>query len=118
MTHSQTAGSQRVLARIPQMKELARAYGVQRLELFGSVMTPDYDPLVSDVDLLVTYPEDYDMGPWLGKYQALRDDLVELLGTRVDLVMSGALRHEWFREEADATRQVIYDAEEDEEVAR
>lgn len=118
MTHPQAAGSRRVLASIPQMKALARAYGVERLELFGSVMTPDYDPLVSDVDLLVTYPADYDMGPWLGKHQALRDDIVDLLGTRVDLVMSSALRDEGFRDEAATTRQVIYDADEDEEVAQ
>ncbi len=89
---------------------LCERYGVRRLELIGSAAAGGYDPLTSDIDFLVTYPEGYDFGPWLGKYFDLRQDLRDLLRTRVDLVMSGALRHDWFRESVEATREVIYDA--------
>jgi predicted nucleotidyltransferase len=89
---------------------LCERYGVRRLELFGSAATGTYDPLASDIDLLVTYPEEYDFGPWLGRHFELRDDLIQVLGPRVDLVLSDALRHDWFREEVESTREVLYDA--------
>ena len=46
------------------IRALCREYGVLRLEVFGSVCTPEFDPERSDVDFLVEYPEDYDFGPW------------------------------------------------------
>ena len=96
---------------------LAREYGVARLEVFGSICTPDFDSECSDVDFLVEYPPDYDFGPWLARLQDLERALGQLLGRDVDLVMSSALRNKWFRREADKTRTVIYDASEVAEVA-
>lgn len=92
------------------IRALARKYGVSRLEVFGSVCTPDWDPERSDVDFLVEYPANYDFGPWLARHQDLEADLGSLLGRHVDLVMIGALRRDRFRQEADRTRTVIYDA--------
>lgn len=93
-----------------EIAALCERYGVRRLELFGSAATGAYDPMTSDIDLLVTYPEEYDFGPWLGRHFDLRDDLIQVLGPRVDLVLSDALRHDWFREEIESTREVLYDA--------
>lgn len=45
------------------IRALARAYGVARLEVFGSVCTPEFDAGRSDVDFLVEYPPGYDFGP-------------------------------------------------------
>jgi predicted nucleotidyltransferase len=87
---------------------LCEEYGVERLEVFGSITTAAFDPARSDVDFLVTYPEGYDFGPWLGRYFALRERLAELLGREVDLVRSSALQRERFRRLADQTRQVVY----------
>ena len=98
--------------------ELGRRYGVARLEVFGSVCTPEFDPERSDVDFLVTYPPDYDFGPWLARLQDLEAALADLLGRKVDLVTASALRSKWFRREADKTRRVIYDASEVASVAR
>ncbi len=94
------------------IRQLARDYGVTRLEVFGSVCTPEFDPARSDVDFLVGYPEGYDFGPWSGRLFDLRHALAELLGRPVDLVMmdSPAMRRKWFRRLADETRTVIYDA--------
>jgi len=99
------------------IRMLAREYGVARLEVFGSICTPDFDSECSDVDFLVEYPPDYDFGPWLARLQDLERALGQLLGRDVDLVMSSALRNKWFRREADKTRTVIYDASEVAEVA-
>jgi predicted nucleotidyltransferase len=96
--------------KLKEIQALCREYGVSRLELFGSACTPEFDEERSDIDFLVTYPPDYDYGPWLARVQDLERALAKLLGAKVDLVMSSALRDPWFRLEADKTRQVIYDA--------
>src|SRR4051812_23794705 len=100
-----------------EIVELCRRYGVSRLEVFGSIGTPEFDPDRSDVDFLVEYPPDYDFGPWMGRFQDLEAGLASLLGRDVDLVMVSALRNKWFRREADKTRKVIYDAAKIAEVA-
>ena len=92
------------------IEEIARRYGVERLEVFGSVCTPAFDEGRSDVDFLVTYPDGYDHGPWLGRLQDLEQELAELLGRDVDVVMAHALRKPRFAAEAAKTRTVIYDA--------
>lgn len=99
------------------IRALAREYGVARLEVFGSACTPDFDPARSDIDFLVDYPPEYDFGPWLSRLQDLEAALAELLGHKVDLLTTSALRNKWFRREAEMTRQVIYDASQVAEVA-
>jgi predicted nucleotidyltransferase len=102
---------------IEAIRALASEYGVARLEVFGSVCTPAFDPTTSDVDFLVAYPPNYDFGPWLARLQDLETSLAEVLGCKVDLVMASALRNKWFRREAQKTRRVIYDASTVAEVA-
>ena len=90
--------------------ELCRQFGVERLEAFGSVTTPTFDPMRSDIDFIVMYPASYDYGAWLGRVQDLEAALAKILGRDVDLVMSHALRKPQFAAEAAKTRIVIYDA--------
>lgn len=99
------------------IRALAREYGVARLEVFGSVCTPEFDPARSDVDFLVEYPEGYDFGSWMGRYFELQRALAELLGREVDLVQTKALENKWFRREANLTRRLLYDASSVAEVA-
>lgn len=102
---------------IPAIQALCREFGVSRLEIFGSAVTEGFDPTRSDVDFLVTYPEDYDFGPWVGRLFDMEERLSRLLDRDVDLVMPSALDHKWFRREAEKTRTVIFDASEVSEVA-
>ena len=104
-------------AHLEEIRALCREYGVSRLEVFGSVMTDAFDPERSDVDVIVHYPDGYDFGPWLGRFQDLERALAALLGRDVDLVMTSALRNRWFAQEAAKTRTVIYDASEVTQVA-
>ena len=99
------------------IQELCRAYGVARLEIFGSVMTDAFDPDRSDIDFLVSYPPDHDFGPWLSRFQNLEAALAAVLDRDVDLVMESALRNPWFAREAATTRTVVYDASQILEVA-
>lgn len=99
------------------IRALGREYGVSRLEVFGSVCTPEFDPETSDVDFLVSYPAGYDFGPWLSRLQDLEAGLAAVLGREVDLVTDSALANTWFRREAEKTRVVVYDAADVAEVA-
>jgi uncharacterized protein len=99
------------------IRGLCLQYGVERLEVFGSVCTPAFDAATSDVDFLVTYPDGYDFGPWLSRLQDLEAALGDLLHRDVDLVTVNALNNRWFRREANKTRKVIYDASQISEVA-
>ena len=92
------------------IRALAREYGVVRLEVFGSVCTDAFDSEQSDVDFLVEYPEDYEFGPWLRRYFALKEALESLLGRSVDLVMSGAPTNAYFIRSMNSTRQLLYAA--------
>lgn len=99
-----------VVDHLPAIRDLAYRFGVERLEVFGSVCTTEFDEARSDVDFLVTYPDGYDFGPWLGRLQDLEHELSVLLGRDVDVVMTHALRKPRFAAEAAKTRTVIYDA--------
>jgi uncharacterized protein len=104
-------------AHLDAIRALCREFGVSKLELFGSAATDAFDPERSDVDFIVHYPDGYDFGPWLGRFQDLERALAAELGRDVDLVMTSALRNRWFAREATKTRTVIYDASEVSEVA-
>lgn len=88
---------------------LCRKYNVVRLYVFGSALRDDFRPGESDIDLLVEF------APIGGhaKMHAYFDMLAELqvlLGTKVDLVMAGAVRNEYISHEIEATKQMLYAA--------
>jgi hypothetical protein len=97
--------------------DLCRRFGVQKLDLFGSAATGDFDPSRSDLDFLVEFPAEYDFGPWMSRFQEFQEELSALVQRPVDLVRESALRNPWFRREANKTRTIIYDASKDAEVA-
>ncbi len=97
-----------VAQHIPKIRELAEAYGVDRLEIFGSANTPHFDPSRSDVDFLVHYAPGYDFGYFLSRFLDLEDDLARILGRPAQLVMTSALKKESFRNNASRTRTIIY----------
>ncbi len=99
------------------IERLCRAFGVLRLEVFGSAVTDAFEPDRSDIDFLVWYPDDYDFGPWLARFQELEEELAALLERDVDLVMPSALSNPWFSREASRTRTEVYDASKVSEVA-
>lgn len=92
------------------IRQLARDFGVEKLELFGSAVTDEFIPGVSDVDFIAWYPQGYDFGPWLSRFQKLEEALSEALGQEVNLVMPSVLQNMQFARNAASTRQVIYDA--------
>jgi predicted nucleotidyltransferase len=95
---------------LAELTALCKEFGVERLEVFGSVVTGEFDPLLSDIDILVTYPSDYDYGPWLGRFFDLQERLADLFGRRVDLVMAKEFRNPYFGQSVNETRRTVFDA--------
>jgi uncharacterized protein len=91
-----------------QIEELCRRYRVRRLDVFGSVLTDDFDPKRSDLDLLVEFEPDEPVD--LATYFELRDALTETIGIPVDLVMAGAVKNPIIKADIEATRELVYAA--------
>src|SRR6266699_2177346 len=90
--------------------ELCRRDGVRRLELFGSAATDDFDPDRSDLDFLVEFQPEQELGPRLRHYFAFQSELARLFERRVDLVMSEAVKNPHFRRELERKRTLPYAA--------
>jgi uncharacterized protein len=92
------------------IEELCRKYRASRLEVFGSAADDSFIPERSDVDLLVKFEPDSDLGPWMAHYFEFRDELRNLLGSEVDLVMVSSLTNPYFIKEVNRTRKLLYEA--------
>ena len=94
-----------------RIAELCRKHSVLRLDVFGSASEErGFDPSRSDIDFVVEYPPNHDLGPWLSRYFDLRRDLEMLLGRPVDVVIDPAPRNPHFIREIERTRRTVYAA--------
>ena len=86
---SQLKGKAGEYARVlrEHLPELKERYGVESLGIFGSYVRGE-ETEGSDLDVLVDFSRSIGLFGFVG----LNDDLSDLLGTKVDLVMKGALR--------------------------
>lgn len=79
---SATATLQSIGSHRAEILELAARYGATNVRVFGSVVRGEARP-TSDIDLLITIDETRS----LLDYIALMQDLEDLLGRRIDLVI-------------------------------
>ena len=93
----------------PQLEEVCRRHRVQRIELFGSAATADFDPARSDLDFLVTFQE-LSFDQYADAYFGLLEDLEALFQRPVDLVVASAIQNPYFRQAVESTRTLIYAA--------
>jgi predicted nucleotidyltransferase len=99
-----------IAAHLPALRELCVKHRIRELYIFGSAVDDNsFDPARSDVDLLVEFL-DKDLGPWLTKYFAFRDDCVALFGRPVDVMMTSAPNKPRIRAAIDATKVPVYAA--------
>ncbi|NMO00585.1 toxin-antitoxin system toxin subunit [Gordonia sp. TBRC 11910] len=66
-------------------------YGVERLRIFGSVLTDRFDPGRSDVDFLVEFKSDRENV--FHDYFDLKVALEQIVGCDVDLVVANAVKN-------------------------
>lgn len=79
-------------------------YGVERLRVFGSVMTDRFDPGRSDVDFLVQFKASRENV--FHDYFDLRAALEQVVGRGLDLVVANAVKNPY-------VAKSIYDSAED-----
>lgn len=65
-----------------KIAEFCRARGIRKLSLFGSAVRDDFDPLRSDVDVLVELAADTQVGL---AYFGWADELSRIFGRKTDL---------------------------------
>jgi uncharacterized protein len=100
-----------VESKLEELATLCRCYGVRKLELFGSAADgSEFDPARSDLDFLVEFLPDQDLGPWLRHYFELQRELEQLFERPVDLVFASALKNRYLIREVNRTRTVLYAA--------
>lgn len=94
-------------ATLRDIRGLCGNHHVQQLDVFGSILTDRFDPVRSDLDILVTFqalsPRDY-ADAWFG----LKEDLEALLGREIDLVTANSLKNPYFRREVETTRRTVF----------
>jgi hypothetical protein len=91
------------------IEALCRKYAVERLEAFGSIARPDFDPAKSDADLLVLFQKHPGMNK-ADQFLGLFEELERLLDRKVDLVDITAARNPYFIAEALRHRVRLYAA--------
>ncbi len=87
--------------------EACRRAGARRLEVFGSAVRGDFDPVTSDLDFLVEF-DDLPPASYADAYFGLKESLEALFGRQIDLITEASLENPYFRERVQAERQMIY----------
>lgn len=75
--------------------------------MFGSAIREDFRPGESDVDLLVEFAPIGGHAKFHAYFEML-EELQSVLGNKVDLVMSGAVRNAIIKREIEKTKRLIY----------
>jgi len=98
-----------IAEKLPEVEKICRRRRVQRIELFGSATTAQFDGVTSDLDFLVTFEE---LGPeqYADAYFGLKEDLEAVFRRPVDLVVDSAIQNPYFRQAVESTRTLVYGA--------
>ena len=90
-----------------EVAALCRHAGARRLDVFGSAIRDDFDPVRSDLDFLV----EFDAVPparYAQAYFTLKEGLEKLFGRPVDLVTGSSLANPYFRERIASESRNVY----------
>jgi uncharacterized protein len=98
-----------------EIAALCRRFNIQRLDLFGSAATGDFNPATSDLDFVVDLGE-YD-DTVHRRYLDLIAELEDLLGYSVHMVTTVSIRNPYFREAVEEQRELVYEKRDRKEAA-
>jgi predicted nucleotidyltransferase len=87
---------------------LCRAYGVERLEVFGSAADGRFDAQRSDFDFSVRLSQ-RPQESLARRYLGFIDALEALLGRHVDVLGDGPIENPYLRHAVNASRRVLHD---------
>nr|WP_277925234.1 nucleotidyltransferase domain-containing protein [Sediminivirga luteola] len=91
---------------IDAIRRACQRYGVERLRVFGSVLTDHFDPETSDVDFLVAFQPNREN--LFQDYFDLKVDLERIVGREIDLVMERSVKNPLFKASALESAQDVY----------
>jgi len=89
-----------------QIARLCEKYKVKNLFVFGSVLTNNFSEL-SDIDFIVDIDSD-DPVIYAENYFNFKFELEDLLKRRIDLLEGKALKNQYFIENINNSKQLIY----------
>lgn len=92
---------------IQKLVELCRRHKVKKLYVFGSILTSRFNDK-SDIDLLVDFDSEVDHNTYADNYFDFYYSLKTLFGREIDLVDESAVKNQYFREELNETKYLIY----------
>ena len=87
--------------------DLCRKVGARRLEIFGSAVRSDFDPVSSDLDFLVEFDE-VPPADYAEAFILLKEGLESLFGRSIDLVTASSLANPYFRSRLASESMNIY----------
>ena len=96
-----------IAARQRDLAALRKQFHVQRLELFGSATSPEFDPKASDLDFLVEF-ESLPVSTYADTFFGLLEALEKLFGRNVDLVVDSAVTNPYFRQSIEHGKTLLY----------
>ncbi len=91
---------------IHQIIALCKKYKVNRLFVFGSILTPGFND-DSDVDLLVEFNPS-DISDYFTNFFDFKYALEDLLGREVDLLEEKTIQNPYLKVNIDASKSLIY----------
>ena len=91
---------------IQKIVALCRKYKVNRLFVFGSILTDRFND-DSDIDLLVSFNR-AEVSDYFDNYFDFKYSLEELFGRDVDLLEEQAIKNPYLKKNVDATKALIY----------
>lgn len=94
---------------ISELHRIFRAHHVIKAEVFGSVLTSDFNDS-SDVDQLVSFSDRVDVLDYSDNYFNLKEALEALLKRRVDLLSERSLKNPVLIESINQSKQRFYAA--------
>lgn len=90
------------------IESLCRQYRVQRLFVFGSILSGHFSD-TGDIDFLVTF-EEVELSHYADNYYEFKFALERALSRSVDLIEEKAVRNPYFKQSIEANRQLLYAA--------
>lgn len=92
-----------------QLFELCHRYPVERLYLFGSILTDAFDPQKSDVDVQVFFNRSGNPAKVGAVMWEFWDELENIFGRKVDMITDQPVKNPVFKTILERTRQLVYE---------
>jgi len=91
---------------IDKLIKLCKKYKVEKLYVFGSVITEKFTK-ESDIDLLVTF-DDVDLQNYADNFFDLKFSLEDLFKRKIDLLEEKAIKNPFFKKSINNSKELIY----------